>query len=435
VIAVLLACRGELVELTKNPNLANEVTATLRDVESGALVSCEGDTTAGDPWPERHVFPVDPGGSVTMDGLLAATEYRCVVEGADSRFELTTDPLPEALDFTTLVTTALDPDGVVLGFTLLNATDTVGDPSAAIVVDFLGRVRWYASVSGYDGLGVFEYDPLRGDFYGGGGFFDPMPLHVWDRSATPDVFPDVVPDHEVERFGEHYYHIVYEGTDDTTGTGRRHCIEERDARGASLWTWCSSQALEVGIGAANSIALEDADGETWIYATIAGLGHIYKLERSTGEVAWVYGADRDFAGDVAYPRWMHDLQVAPCDGFDRCLLFYDNGDEASGVPSSIQKVGLDETAMTAETLRSWTEAGWSEPRLGGIQELGTSWLIGSGRGQGSTSGRPSQVVEVDGAGEVVWRLELEPETVSLYRARRVEACALFHHAGMCPTLE
>ena len=431
-ITLLVACQGGvLVDLSKNPHLANEVTATLRDVGSDSLVTCEGETPSDDPWPERHAFRVDSRGVVTLDGLLAATAYRCTVEG--SRFELTTDPLPAALDFATLATTMLEPDGVVPGFTLLNPTDTATGQSAELVVDFLGRVRWYASVDDYDGLGVFEYDSERGDFYGGGGFFDPMPLQVWDRSANGDVFADVVPDHEVERFGGHYFHIVYDGTDDTTGTGRRHCLAERDATGDLLWDWCSNQALEVGIGAANSLAIEDDGDETWIYVSIAGLGHVYKLARSTGEVAWVYGADRDFTGDVSYPRWMHDLHVGPCDGFDRCLLFYDNGDEATG--SSIQKVGLDETAMTAKTIRSWTEPGWSEPRLGGIQELGTSWLIGAGRGQGSTSDRPSQIVEVDGADEVVWRLELEPRTVSLYRARRVDACALFHHAGMCPTLE
>ena len=65
-IALIVACHdAAFVELSKNPDLANEVTAIFRDIGSDAVVTCEGETTADDPWPERHRFPVDASGSVT----------------------------------------------------------------------------------------------------------------------------------------------------------------------------------------------------------------------------------------------------------------------------------------------------------------------------------------------------------------------------------
>jgi hypothetical protein len=44
-------------------------------------------------------------------------------------------------------------------------------------------------------------------------------------------------------------------------------------------------------------------------------------------------------------------------------------------------------------------------------------------------------VEVAPDDSVVWRLTVATDDIQVYRARRVAACDLFHHAGYCPELD
>lgn len=83
--------------------------------------------------------------------------------------------------------------------------------------------------------------------------------------------------------------------------------------------------------------------------------------------------------------------------------------------------------------RSWTEPGWYEPRWGGLHVLPEDhWLIGVGHLESvQPDSNPSALIEVDGAGEEVWRVGLLPENYALYRARRVEGCALFGISSAC----
>jgi hypothetical protein len=95
---------------------------------------------------------------------------------------------------------------------------------------------------------------------------------------------------------------------------------------------------------------------------------------------------------------------------------------------------LDETNLRAESLRIWSEPGWFEPRMGGLQVLADDHLlIGAGHLElVEPDSPPTQVIEVDENNDVVWRLEITPETSAIYRARRVDPCALFGHTGYCP---
>jgi hypothetical protein len=162
-------------------------------------------------------------------------------------------------------------------------------------------------------------------------------------------------------------------------------------------------------------------------------GVIYKLDRDAKEVVWRYSEGGDFNQDIPYDDWMHDIHVYDCDGYTECLLLYVNGDP----DSSARFVGIDESTMTATVLREWTEEGWAEPRMGGIQLVGDHWLIDQAHldVQSPDTDRPTNIVEVAPDDSVVWRLVVEPKEISLYRARRVDACGLFHHAGYCPALE
>ncbi len=149
----------------------------------------------------------------------------------------------------------------------------------------------------------------------------------------------------------------------------------------------------------------------------------------------MYKDGGDFKGDVPYSSWMHDIHVIDCAGYTECLVFYVNG-TVEDPTTWIRQIGIDEDTMTATVVREWTEKGWEEPKLGGIDLVGDHWLINEGHFiPEPLTDRPSQLVEVAADDSVVWRLTLGSNDIQIYRARRVAACDLFHHAGYCPSLD
>jgi hypothetical protein len=174
---------------------------------------------------------------------------------------------------------------------------------------------------------------------------------------------------------------------------------------------------------------------TFVYGTMQNVGIVYKIDRATKDLVWIFRDGGQFEGDVPYAEWMHDLHVIDCDGFTECLVMYVNGTEVDPT-TSIRQIGIDEDTMTAELLREWTEKGWQEPKVGGIHPFSDHWLVNEGHFvQEPLVDRPSQIVEVAPDDSVVWRLTVATTDIQVYRARRVGACDLFHHAGYCPSLE
>jgi hypothetical protein len=166
------------------------------------------------------------------------------------------------------------------------------------------------------------------------------------------------------------------------------------------------------------------------------VGIVYKLDRDAETVVWHLKHDGDFNEDYPYPLMMHDIHVYDCPGYTECLLMYVNG----APESSARLVGIDETTMTATVVREWSEAGWEEPKMGGIQaigdHLGGNWLVDEAHFElQSTNDRTTNIVEIAPDDSVVWRAAVSPIDISIYRTRRVDACVLFHHAGYCPSLE
>jgi hypothetical protein len=423
-----------------NPLLVNELWMDLgTDLQEALTVRCEGPDD-GSPWPERHVYQsglTTNERQVMADGLLADTPYTCTVERGTDVFgtvDIQTPPLPSTVAFATMEATTLEVDAMEVGWTLVNPTDwSTGGPdmNANLVVDPLGRVRWYKDLAGYDGASAFEFDIGSSTFYGGGGFFDPPPFQVWDSSATVvEDWPDVAGNHDVERHGDDYY-FIGQGYD---GKGGIHCIDQRSGNKELLWEWCVDADPSIPQSNANSLTVTDEDGKTFVYASMQTWGVVYKLDKEENRIVWTFEEGGGLVGTAPHAEWMHDLQVIECEGFDECLLFYVNSVE-DDEHSYIRQIGVDEERKRATLVREWTEPGWAEPRLGGIELVGDHWLIGSGKYPESKSERPSQVVEVAPDDSVVWRLTIEPETIALYRARHVAACSLFHHAGICPELE
>jgi hypothetical protein len=287
-------------------------------------------------------------------------------------------------------------------------------------------------MDGQDGDAVFEYDIDHGQFYGGGGYFAPQPLRTWDIDGTEVLnWDDVGVEHDLKWIGDDFY--ILTAADD--GRDGNHCLDQRDPKKRLVWEFCSDDSMRVPDNVANSMYVQTTKSNTYLYVTMQMLGIVYKLDRDTKAVAWVFKDGGDFKGDVPYAEWMHDLHVVDCPGYTECLLMYVNGSEKDPT-TSIREVGIDEDTMTATVVREWTEKGWEEPKVGGIDPFSDHWLINEGHFvQEPLTDRPSQLVEVAPDDSVVWRLSVATDDIQVYRARRVGACDLFHHAGYCPELE
>jgi hypothetical protein len=212
-----------------------------------------------------------------------------------------------------------------------------------------------------------------------------------------------------------------------------------------VWDWCTSDDKDIVDSFANSLAIRDTAAGKFVYATMQIKGIIYKLDYDTKDLVWQLDDGLDFTTEKDFPwaPWMHDLRVMDCDGYDECLLVYVNGVDAD--PTTwIRKIGIDESTMEATVVREWTEKGWAEPKLGGIDYWTDSageerWLIAQGHFLADPfegyEKRPSQLVEVAADDTVDWRLTVATPDIQVYRSRRVAACDVFHHAGYCPELD
>jgi hypothetical protein len=429
------------VVLSPNPNMVTAVTAeiTLSTAHPVKLV-CEAPTK--NPWPERIV--VRDGGAekkhtLYVDGLLSATTYTCDVQAAGvsyGTFDVATDPIPPEIDFMGATVEFGDPTAFEPGWTLFNPTrfPPMGRPeeNANLVVDPMGQIRWYVNMEGQDADAVFEYDVTHGQFYGGGGFFDPQPLRVWDLDGTEVLeWKDVEVDHDVKWIGDDFY--ILTPADD--GRNGNHCLDQLEVSKDLVWQWCSDDTMAIPDEPANSMYVRTTKAGTYLYGTMQVFGIVYKIDRASKDVVWVFKDDGHFEGDAPYAKWMHDLHVIDCPGFTECLVLYVNGSEKDPT-TLIRQVGIDETTMTASLVREWTEPGWEEPKVGGIHPFSDHWLVNEGHFvQEPLTDRPSQIVEVAPDDSVVWRLTVATTDIQVYRARRVAACDLFHHAGYCPSLE
>jgi hypothetical protein len=432
--------KGFSAVLTPFPTMVNEMYAdiTLPDAHAIAVV-CEAPTS--DPWPERIIIRSDEvktEHNVLIDAMLADTTYSCTVEdGSDvlGTFDVTTDPLPPQIDFTGATVEFRDISTYVPGWTLYNPSQTSGSGGpgngADLVVDAMGRVRWYIDWYGYDGDAAFEYDAAAKQFYGGGGFFQIEPITGWDMDGT-ELFswPKVGGDHDVDKLDDDYFVL--------TSIGMDHCVDQWDGAKSHVWSWCAIDSPDLVDSFANSLAVRDTAKGKFVYATMQIKGIIYKLDYDTKEIVWQLKEGGDFTGDVEYPPWQHDLHVIDCPGYDECLLSYVNGVEADPTTYA-REVGINETTMEATVVREWTEKGWEEVKIGGIDPFGDDgnrWLIAQGHFVADPfNDRPSQLVELAPNNTVDWRLTVATTDIQVYRARRVAACDAFHHAGYCPSLE
>ena len=411
-------------------------------------VDCEADTTG--TWPEVHaVGPIEAAASevatLALSGLLADTNYDCVVTAGDDDGEDTqqvtvvTEPLPESLEGFELSIEEMDTDAIDPGYILVNAFEVATSdylpPQAVLAFDRDGQVRWYMLIDeGHDGGINAEYRADEGVFYMGGG----LHLGIAPTIATPQG--EVLVEHA--DYSTRIHHDIKWIEDSmfllTWGPGEDSiCVEERDAWGdVSIATWCTDDDPDTFASdpstRANSLVVRDEDTGRKVYVNLSDRQHIFKLDWDSHSIDWNLGPGLDFLGDNGSLSYLlHDLQVVDCETYDLCLLYYDNG-----IPQQQSKavmLSMDEVNGFFRVDREWEQSDWYEAHWGGMELLANgNWLIGIGHNETEhPDSHDSQVVEVDPGDNVVWRAHLGPDSTAIYRARFVDACDVFTNTGQC----
>lgn len=388
---------------------------------------------------------------LALYGLLPDEEYVCLPStGGRVGAAVSVRTLP--LDLPPLERVGDVSWGAYTVFALSDGTRNI----RVLVVDPQGRVRW--SWSDYLADGTMDLCVEARDSelaVGAGG----RPLRVLDAAGRRRS--DVVS----PALGERFHHELswledgtllalsdVENTDGATsweGFG----LEVHDPRtGALTWSWSSQRAVDDGVlhvpGPDGEVDPYHANAATWthdrVYVSLRRRSRILNLDPATGVVEWQLGRGGDFelldaSGAPAHvDEWFHGQHDPHVEG-DRVLVHDNLHTRADGVlVSRVVDLELDEVARTARIAWTWTEPGWSWPFFGGVRRLPNGHaLIAQGRCLGCGRGdRPASIVEVDPVtDEVVWRLDLPDIDTSLYRARRVDGCALFANAGLCQELE
>ncbi len=414
--------------------------------------------TAADDDDERHRVGATAAADheLVLTGLLADTTYACalVAGQAELEFEHTSDPLPSGTPTWEL---SGDPDAIDGTWTLFNHGEDGyhADREKLVVVDPQGRIRWTYELPP-DADGGIDASLVHGQVLYGGSGFGGRPTQVTlshERTWEAPVHLD----------REHYHHHVQdvagEGvltlvmTDDSDvgGSDEGFAVEllDRDT-GEVTWRWSSAEAIETGDLPARP-ELEDPYHANWA-DWLADEGQVVVSLRGLNRVIWVDRASRRVVEELG-PRTAWELvdpdgaalpdsewfyaQHAPEFSHGEVLV-YDNGTgRPDGDASRVVAYSLDTDTRLATKLWQWTEPDFYESIWGEADRTpgGEHVLIARGHCGNCPSAIPgthSALVEVDPAtGDEVWRLQLAEQDDGLYRAERLDGCALFTHAGWC----
>jgi hypothetical protein len=160
---------------------------------------------------------------------------------------------------------------------------------------------------------------------------------------------------------------------------------------------------------------------------------VLKIDRETKDVVWTLGRNGDFSllDENGEPSddWFagqHDVKVE-----DGAVILHDNGthvaSQSADCVTRALVLSLDTDAMTAKIAYQWTEPGWSEAALGGLDRLsGGGYTIAMGHY--ANNAHTSALVDVTDDGQVAWRAQFEDPRSLVYRSQRVDGCAAFPEA-------
>ncbi len=403
---------------------------------------------------------------VDVAGLLADHAYTCTATSGlrVASVAVRTAPLPDDLPAPTLIGAPTAAAGwTVYSWMSLGADFALG--VRLLVVDPLGRPRWTLAHPS-DVLLDVDLGVYAGTLVFGGGSggslagadplataprqYDVMGRLLWQGQAVDD---GGAYHHHVDRLADGYLVLTSGSEIGPDGTSRiGGALRLLDPMsGATAWSWTTERGVADGaLSPDHPLWVTDPYHLNWATRRADGVSLVSAKNQARviaidpdGSVRWVLGEGGDFAlyapdgSPLADDAWFADQHGLYLDG-DRLWVYDNTHHTESGAESRAIALDLDEAARTATLAWSWTQPGWLEPIFGSVQPLSNgNVLIGIGHCEGcyafpdGVGDGPSRILEVDPAGASPWGLWFPTEDDAIYRAKRVDGCALFHHAGMC----
>lgn len=419
-----------------------------------------GEALAPPPLDEAPLHEVD------VAGLLADHPYTCTAtSGARvASVAVRTAPLPDDLPKPVLVGAPTPASGWTLySWMSLGADFALG--VRLVVVDPLGRPRWtlaHPSEVLLDvDLGVYAGTLVFGGGSGGSLVgsdpvataprqYDVMGRPLWQGEAVAD---GGAYHHHVDRLSEGYLVLTSRselGPDGSLRLGNALSVLD-PASGSTSWAWSTEQGVAAGaLSPDHPLWTTDPYHLNWAARRADGVSLVSSKNQARviaidpdGSVRWVLGEGGDFAllapdgSPLGDDEWFADQHGLFLDG-DRLWVYDNTHHTESGAESRAIALDLDEAARTATVAWSWTQPGWLEPIFGSVQPLSNgNVLIGIGHCEGcyafpdGVGDGPSRILEVEPSGASPWGLWFPTDDDAIYRAKRVDGCALFHHAGLC----
>lgn len=326
------------------------------------------------------------------------------------------------------VTVPADPAAIAPGWTLIDLSNgTARLPYMAAAVDAQGRYRWYyrfPTIESGSDTPVIAYQD--GVVIGGEGL--PMTYVTWQGEIEwqgPSGHHEVQP---AETPGDFYY---LDNRDcDSLQTGTSAIVEYRPTDDSEIWSWklCDHYTPPRDVpdwSHLNTVSL--FPDKKSLMTSSRNQNSIMKLDRATGQVAWVMGyhgeVEDGFHGDFAVTDadrffHQHDTHVLP----NGHILMFDNG-----------RAGVREWSRALELAYTYDPAGnskahavWEYRRSPDIFApiWGSARRLENGNtlvcfGQLSI-GSHSTIVEASSDSKPVWEIQL-PMFWGVYRAERMPA--------------
>jgi len=411
-------------------------------------------------------------------GLLAETTYTCSVEAAaedgtsgSTQLQVAIGALPFGLPAWTV--DPLERDRTWGAYTLFstNAQDEEGGLPRLLMVDLDGRLRWYHFLDAYTSQAASSVDASYlgdGRFLFGGGYAIAPTIVELDGGLlyqAPDPSNGGAYHHHVELLDSGRI-AGLTAAENTHGgekfTGFAVVVHDPET-GEETFTWSSQQALDAGTLEpdegqdtgqdpdteddpfhANALSIVDSSepaGGLWV--SLRRDSEMLRIDQDTGEIVARLGPSGDYTlldegGEPAEDeRWFYNQHDPEFHG-DKVLLYDNGGDRPGEAYSQALELQLDHERRQAQITWSWTEQRWREKKTGDADLLDNgNVLIAMGhtyRDRGEDE-RSSALVEVERDGdEVVWRLEFDEPTDGIYKAERIDGCAVLNHLGYCPSL-
>lgn len=408
--------------------------------------------------------------TATLRGFKASTSYQCWVETLSDAYRVrtpsrsfTTAVLP--IDLKPPVISRASTDVARTGYMLYNYATlqrfwTIKN-RYLVILDPEGNVRWF-----YKGEGGGDVDVswLGNDRVLMGGFHDysiEATIVGLDKKTYFKDAMEVTSQYEQADSANHDAGLSEDGQSIFTfgylsnGTYSSFLIRQLDiATGKVIWTWSGiedgAEQGQIPAGSssdtdphhANAIDDQWEDGRLYLYVSMRNQNQMMKLDYETGEVIWKLGVGGDFTllekdGTPATDdRWFFNNHDAKMYG-PNLFAVHDNGTERANYGGVNYSRGLqlelDQEAMTARIKFEYTEPNWVEPIWSGydvypdgrsLVAIGHCWLC--------TSQKVASIIELDPAGQVLWRADMTNEKEHLYRAERIDGCDIFNNLTYCP---